>query len=161
VSDRYTVERNDPNTVSDMIKPLADRTWQAAQPIEGETMTLADARPAVTVDANETELSLSQGQLDMMRAFFCYEFEVARLDRSSLPEPTVEVVAEWIQALETSGFFVSSELRAMAKAWASEPEALVALLVGDVDEIAARRDTVTDHDVATDEDASPSYLRAS
>ncbi|SNS85160.1 hypothetical protein [Rhodococcoides kyotonense] len=116
---------------------------------------LADAPPAVEAPS-EAGPSLSQGQLDMMRAFFCYEFDVARLDRSALPEPTTEVVAEWIGALEMSGFFVSSELRAMAQAWISEPEALVALLVGDVDEIAARRDTTSAG--ASD---SPSFLRAS
>ncbi|NIL75970.1 hypothetical protein [Rhodococcus sp. B10] len=124
-------------------------------------MTLADARPTVTTDATEPEPSLTQGQLDMMRAFFCYEFEVARLERSSLPEATPDAVGEWIEALEMSGFFVSSEIRAMAQAWLAEPESLVALLVGDFDEVAARRDTALAEDAASDAAASPSYLRAS
>lgn len=128
-------------------------------------MTLADACPAVTTDvpvetttaAQGTSPSISHGQLDMMRAFFCYEFEVARLDRSSLPEATEEVVAEWIEALEMSGLFAPTELRVMAAAWIAEPDALVSLLVGDVDEIAARRETVT----ASESSSKAAYLRAS
>ncbi|WP_072807041.1 hypothetical protein [Rhodococcoides yunnanense] len=136
-------------------------------------MTLADACPEVPIEAavldtapvdtasasssGSASSSLSHGQLDMMRAFFCYEFEVARLDRSSLPEATTEVVAEWVEALEMSGLFVPSELRTMSQAWLSEPDALVSLLVGDVDEIAARRETAD----AADASSTPSYLRAS
>lgn len=110
-------------------------------------MTLADARPTI-----------STSQLEMMRAFFSCEFEVALLDRESMPEASPEAVAEWIEALEMSGLFAPSELRTMSNAWLGEPDALVSLLVGDIDEVAARRDIV-EPVAATDE--SSRYLRAS
>jgi hypothetical protein len=84
-------------------------------------------------------VSMSRGQLDMVRAFFCYEFETESLGRDTIPEPTPEAVAEWIDALAASGLFAGAEMRNIAAVWAAEPDALVSLLAGDVDEIAARR----------------------
>lgn len=125
-------------------------------------MTLADTRPAVTT-ARIDSAELTASQLEMMRAFFCYEFEVARLDRDSVPAATAEAVAEWIEALEFSGLFVASELTAMRQAWLAEPEALVNLLVGDVDEVAARRDVleVAPAKATVNGLEEASYLRAS
>ncbi|OZC76293.1 hypothetical protein CH304_17245 [Rhodococcus sp. 15-649-1-2] len=100
---------------------------------------LADATPTV-LDAAVDSAPLSSSQLEMMRAFFSCEFEVARLDRESIPVATPDAVAEWIDALRMSGLFSPSEMRTMSAAWTSEPDALVSLLVGDVDEVAARRD---------------------
>jgi hypothetical protein len=127
-------------------------------------MTLADIRTegdssSVTVEtaAVSDAASLSASQLDMMRAFFCYEFEVARLDRESVPEVTADAVAEWVEALSMSGLFMPSELRTMTSAWLTEPEALVSLLVGDVDEVAARREVES----APEPTVTPAYLRAS
>lgn len=122
-------------------------------------MTLADTRSATETTASSGSAALTSSQLEMMRAFFCYEFEVAQLDRNSVPEATPESVEEWIEALEISGLFVASELQSMRLAWQSEPEALVALLIGDVDEIAARRDVL--EVVATGAPSEASYLRAS
>ncbi|OZD08658.1 hypothetical protein CH275_04275 [Rhodococcus sp. 06-235-1A] len=83
--------------------------------------------------------AMSQGQLDMVRAFFCNEFQSDSLDRSIMPEPTVDAVAEWIGALAASGLFAPAEVSNISSVWAAEPDALVALLVGEVDEIAVRR----------------------
>lgn len=116
-------------------------------------MTLADTRstvttPAVpvhTVSASATRAQsslLSHNQLEMMRAFFCYEFEVAQLDHESVPAATEDAIDEWVEALEMSGLFASAELRTIGNAFRSEPSAVVSLLVGNVDEIAARRDFV-------------------
>lgn len=127
-------------------------------------MTLADSRPDIatsSVALDETSAdtaSLSSSQLDMMRSFFCYEFEVALLDRESIPAATPEAVAEWIEALEMSGLFMSSELRTMTDAWLTEPEALVSLLVGDIDEVAARREVT---DAVPEIVTKSSFLRAS
>ncbi|MDJ0395745.1 hypothetical protein QMK17_20700 [Rhodococcus sp. G-MC3] len=129
-------------------------------------MTLADSRPVVaassavfdTASASTDAASLSVSQLEMMRSFFCYEFEVAQLDRESIPVPTSEAVAEWIEALAMSGLFVTSELRTMTDAWLSEPEALISLLVGDIDEVAARREVTG---AVAEIDVKSSFLRAS
>jgi len=114
-------------------------------------MTLADTRtavsmplvadPAVGNEAMTESTSISHTQLEMMRAFFCYEFEVDRLDLDSLPEATPDAVAEWVEALAMSGLFAATELRAMSRAWLTEPRTLVLLLSGS-DEVAARRDVV-------------------
>lgn len=84
-------------------------------------------------------VSMSRGQLDMVRAFFCYEFETDALARDTIPEPTADAVSEWIDALASSGLFANAEMRNIAAVWAAEPDALVSLLAGDIDEIAARR----------------------
>ena len=125
-------------------------------------MTIADARysDAVVISSGEAQ-TLSRSQLDMMRAFFCYEFEVARLERTSLPEATPEVVAEWVGALEMSGLFAGAELRTMADAWLREPESLVSLLVGDVDEIAARREVGSTVEGVASSGADTDLMRAS
>lgn len=122
-------------------------------------MTLADTRPEVTTPASSDSADLSTSQLEMMRAFFGYEFEVELLDRESMPVVTVEAVDEWIEALEHSGLFVAAELQTMAHAWRAEPEALVSLLIGDVDEVAAKRDVVELEVPGTVDKAS--FLRAS
>ncbi|KZF11550.1 hypothetical protein A2J03_19395 [Rhodococcus sp. EPR-157] len=122
-------------------------------------MTLADTRPEVTTPASSNSADLSTSQLEMMRAFFCYEFEVELLDRESVPAVTPEAVEEWIEALEHSGLFVAAELQTMARAWRAEPEALVALLIGDVDEVAAKREVVEFEVLGAAVKAS--YLRAS
>lgn len=83
--------------------------------------------------------AMSQGQLDMVRAFFCNEFEADSLDRSTAPELTAEAVAEWIDALNHSGLFAPAEVHNISAVWATEPQALVALLIGEVDEIAVKR----------------------
>jgi hypothetical protein len=83
--------------------------------------------------------AMSKGQLDMVRAFFCNEFEADSLDRSTVPEPTAEAVAEWIDALTNSGLFAPAEVRNISSVWAAEPETLVAMLIGEVDEIAVKR----------------------
>ncbi|KQU53463.1 hypothetical protein ASG84_24045 [Rhodococcus sp. Leaf278] len=83
--------------------------------------------------------AMSQGQLDMVRAFFCNEFQADSLDRSVMPEPTAEAVTEWIHALATSGLFAPAEVHNISSVWNAEPDALVALLVGEVDEIAVKR----------------------
>ncbi|MBY4131515.1 hypothetical protein HQO83_24275 [Rhodococcus fascians] len=83
--------------------------------------------------------AMSQGQLDMVRAFFCNEFQADSLDRSTMPEPTADAVAEWIDALASSGLFAPAEVHNISSVWNAEPDALVALLVGEVDEIAVRR----------------------
>nr|WP_314145296.1 hypothetical protein [uncultured Rhodococcus sp.] len=88
--------------------------------------------------------AMSQGQLDMVRAFFCNEFQADSLDRSTMPEPTADAVAEWIDALVISGLFAPAEVRNISSVWAAEPETMVALLVGEVDEIAVKR-----HEAAT------------
>ncbi|MDV8025187.1 hypothetical protein [Rhodococcus sp. IEGM 1330] len=88
--------------------------------------------------------AMSQGQLDMVRAFFCNEFQADSLDRTIMPEPTGDAIAEWIDALATSGLFAPAEVRNISSVWAAEPDALVALLVGEVDEIAVKR-----HEAAT------------
>lgn len=127
-------------------------------------MTLADSRTSdaalISISTNGLP-ALSSNQLDMMRAFFCYEFEVARLERTSLPEATAEVVSEWVGALEMSGLFAPAELRTMAEAWLSEPDQLVSLLVGDVDEIAARRDVGSTVEGVTSSGADTGLMRAS
>ncbi|OZC56090.1 hypothetical protein CH306_15760 [Rhodococcus sp. 15-725-2-2b] len=86
--------------------------------------------------------AMSQGQLAMVRAFFCNEFQADSLDRSTVPDPTADAVAEWIDALATSGLFAPAEVRNISSVWASEPETMVALLVGEVDEIAVKRNEV-------------------
>ena len=83
--------------------------------------------------------AMSQGQLDMVRAFFCNEFQADSLDRSTVPEPTAEAVAEWVDALATSGLFAPAEVRNIASVWAAEPNTLISLLIGDVDEVAVKR----------------------
>ncbi|ORI14497.1 hypothetical protein [Rhodococcus sp. 1168] len=125
-------------------------------------MTLADARysDAVATASGEAR-TLSRSQLDMMRAFFCYEFEVSRLERTSLPEATPEVVAEWVGALGMSGLFAPAELLTMAEAWLREPESLLALLVGDVDEIAARREVGATVEGVISSGADTGLMRAS
>lgn len=116
-------------------------------------MTLSDIRPAVSMphlrdraagfDVASAPTStrsrpISRTQLDMMRAFFCEEFEAEQSSRDTLPAATSDAVTEWVEALTTSGLFAPTELRAMTDAWSAEPDALVRLLSG-VDEIAARR----------------------
>ncbi len=139
-------------------------------------MTLSDIRPADSMPpvhdrgvVNGTVASdihpVSRAQLDMMRAFFCYEFEVEQLDRNSLPAATVDAVEEWVEALAMSGLFAPTELRAMAQAWSRAPEALIRLLSG-VDEVTARRgaadnDTDVSEVAAAALDTSAAYLRAS
>ena len=83
--------------------------------------------------------AMSQGQLDMVRAFFCNEFQADSLDRTTMPEPTADAVAEWIDALASSGLFAPAEVHNISSVWNAEPDALVALLVGEVDEVAVRR----------------------
>ncbi|WP_415977355.1 hypothetical protein [Rhodococcus sp. 077-4] len=85
---------------------------------------------------------MSQGQLDMVRAFFCNEFEADSLDRTTMPEHTTDAIAEWVEALENSGLFAPSEVRNISAVWASQPEAMISLLVGEVDEIAVKRHEV-------------------
>lgn len=123
-------------------------------------MTLADTRSDVS--SAESGL-LSSNQLEMMRAFFCYEFEVSRLDRESVPAVTEDAVEEWIDALGSSGLFAPAELRSMGAAWRAAPEALIDLLVGDVDEVAARRDVPEVEVVGTEPsaDRTAAFLRAS
>lgn len=111
-----------------------------------------------TVSVPSEAASLSQSQLEMMRAFFCYEFEVSQLDRDTVPAATPEAVEEWIEALGMSGLFAPAELRTMSAAWLSEPDALVSLLVGNIDEVAAKREVV---DVEPESGNTPSFLRAS
>ncbi|MCJ0980453.1 hypothetical protein MTX35_22335 [Rhodococcus sp. ARC_M12] len=86
--------------------------------------------------------AMSQGQLDMVRAFFCNEFQADSLDRTTMPEPTSEAVSEWIDALATSGLFAPAEVRNISSVWAAEPETMISLLVGEVDEIAVKRHAV-------------------
>lgn len=138
-------------------------------------MTLSDIRPAVPTSPLQDRGAvaddavafgvhpMSHTQLDMMRAFFCYEFEVERLDRDSLPTATPDAVAEWVEALAMSGLFAPTELRTMTQAWSHEPEALIRLLSG-VDVLAARRGNtdVADAEVAAVDPQTPAaYLRAS
>ncbi len=121
--------------------------------LSATTPVVATPTPAVELDS---AVRLSRSQLDVMRAFFCYEFEVATLDRESVPEATEDAVAEWIEALQMSGLFASAELRTMTEVWLNEPASLVSLLVGDVDEAAARYATVGDESkVVTAGDAVP------
>ncbi|MDJ0362936.1 hypothetical protein [Rhodococcus sp. H29-C3] len=125
-------------------------------------MTLADSRTSDTALIGTNGLpALSSNQLAMMRAFFCYEFEIDELERTVLPDATVEVVSEWVGALEMSGLFAPAELRTMAEAWLSEPDQLVSLLVGDVDEIAARREVVSTAEATVSDAADADLLRAS
>ncbi|MDV6305418.1 hypothetical protein R3P93_22870 [Rhodococcus cerastii] len=102
--------------------------------------------------------AMSQGQLDMVRAFFCNEFEADSLDRSTVPEPTAEAVAEWIDALTNSGLFAPAEVRNISSVWAFQPETLVAMLIGEVDEIAAKRGAAVP---AAAPDLVPAFVRAS
>lgn len=104
------------------------------------TPVIATLTPAVE-PVSAVKLSLSQ--LDVMRAFFCYEFEVATLDRESLPEATEDAVAEWIEALQMSGLFAPAELRTMTEVWLSEPASLISLLVDEGDEVAVRGGDLT------------------
>lgn len=134
---------------------LADTSQDRADAGRDRT---TDADTVGTVSVPAETAALSPTQLEMMRAFFCYEFEVARLDSETVPVVTREAIREWIEALEMSGLFAPTELRTMSAAWLSEPEALVALLVGDVDEVAARRDVV---ESAPETAINPSLLRAS
>ncbi|OZD87844.1 hypothetical protein CH278_11795 [Rhodococcus sp. 05-2254-5] len=83
--------------------------------------------------------TMSQGQLDMVRAFFCNEFQADSLDRTVMPEPTADAVAEWIDALSTSGLFAPAEVHNISAVWCAEPESMTALLVGEIDEIAVKR----------------------
>ncbi|KZF09485.1 hypothetical protein A2J04_21885 [Rhodococcus sp. EPR-279] len=104
---------------------------------------------------------MSQGQLDMVRAFFCNEFEADSLDRSTVPEPTAEAVAEWIDALTNSGLFAPAEVRNISSVWAAEPETLVAMLIGEVDEIAVKRGAAVPAAVPAAPDLVPAFVRAS
>ncbi|MCZ4080217.1 hypothetical protein O1W68_19915 [Rhodococcus sp. H36-A4] len=125
-------------------------------------MTLADSRTSDTALISTSGLpTLSSNQLAMMRAFFCYEFEIDELERTALPDATVEVVSEWVGALEMSGLFAPAELRTMSEAWLSEPDQLVSLLVGDVDEITARREVVSTAEATVSGAAVADLLRAS
>lgn len=125
-------------------------------------MTIADSRTSETaLDSINGLPGLSSNQLDMMRAFFCYEFEIDELERTALPDATAEVVSEWVGALEMSGLFAPAELRTMAEAWLSEPDQLVSLLVGDVDEIGARREVVSTAEATASGVADADLLRAS
>lgn len=105
--------------------------------------------------------AMSQGQLDMVRAFFCNEFEADSLDRSTVPEPTAEAVAEWIDALTNSGLFAPAEVRNISSVWAAEPETLVAMLIGEVDEIAVKRGAAVPAAASAAPDLVPAFVRAS
>lgn len=83
--------------------------------------------------------TMSQGQLDMVRAFFCNEFQADSLDRTAMPEPTADAVAEWVDALSASGLFAPAEVHNISSVWCAEPESMTALLVGEIDEIAVKR----------------------
>lgn len=126
-------------------------------------MTLADTRPAIPASAVTHAFgrrSLSPTQLEMMRAFFCEEFEIDRSAANQLPEPTPTAVAEWVDALTMSGLFAPSELNAMSDAWFTEPHAVVALLSG-VDEVTARREIAEVATPSVEYRESTRYLRAS
>lgn len=103
-------------------------------------------------------IAMSRGQVDMVRAFFANEFDVVTLDRESIPEVSADAVAEWVDALAMSGLFLRAELDMFAGAWTAEPEAVIALLVGDIDEISAKRHEA--HQPATAAVASPALVRA-
>lgn len=135
---------------------LADTRTAVPKPLVADSCSTVDGPASLDSPVTAESTTVSSSQLEMMRAFFCYEFEVDRLDLDSLPEATPEAVAEWVDALAMSGLFAPTELHAMSSAWLSEPEVLIHILSG-ADEVAARRDVAeSDADSITPE--SPASL---